>query len=75
MTTVQWRHSGTARLRRSRKYLADCFLGGGGGGRKMLIHFNQFFGRSNDLAQINNEKWELECSFAISQFISKYNLA
>lgn len=41
----------------------------------MLIHFNQFFGLSNDLAQINNEKWELECSFAISEIISKYNLA
>lgn len=43
--------------------------------KKMLIHFNQFFGLSNYLAQINNEKWELECSFAISEFISKYNLA
>lgn len=41
----------------------------------MLIHFNQFFGLSNDLAQINNEKWELESSFAISELISKYNLA
>lgn len=43
--------------------------------KKMLIHFNQFFGLSNDLAQINNEKWELESSFAISELISKYNLA
>lgn len=50
--TAQWRHSGTERLQLSRKYLADCFLGGK---KNMLIHFNQFFGPSNDLAQINNE--------------------
>lgn len=65
---VQWRNSGAEILQLSRKYLSEC-------SEKMLIHFNQFFGLSNDLAPINNEKWELKCSFAISQFISKYNLA
>lgn len=43
--------------------------------KKSLIHFNQFFTRSNDLVEINNERWELELSLAISHFISKYNLA
>lgn len=43
--------------------------------KKSLIHFNQFFTLCNDLAEINNERWELQLSVAISQFVSKYNLA
>ena len=39
------------------------------------MHFNQFFTRSNDLAEMNNERWELELSIAISHFNSKYNSA
>lgn len=43
--------------------------------KKSKKHFNQFFTLCNDLAEINNERWELELSVAISQLVSKYNLA
>lgn len=43
---------------------------GGEAGRRVSINAST---ASNDLAEINNERRELELSVAISQFISKYN--